>query len=158
MCEESGVEWGGRGPARAMHVRVCRHRHLVVHHEIDALDVQPARRHVRRHQHRRGILAAADGGAEPVEVLEARALLHAAVETLHRELENLEDAQEAPEGGDGVDEDDNESGLLRQDVVQERVAFILAARSSSCGKTILLVHLKINHKKKTKNYLARGPA
>ena len=132
------------GSAAPMHVRVCRRRHLVVHDQVDALDVYAARGDVRGHEHGRALLLAAGGGsgtdarraafvgalgerggAEAVEVLQPRALLHVPVQALHRELQDLQQAQQAPERGDGVHEHDHQAGLLRQDVVQKRVALVL---------------------------------
>jgi hypothetical protein len=56
--------------------------------------------------------------------------LHVSVQTFHREAQNFQEAQQAPQRGDGVHEDDHQTGLLRQDVVQKRVALILRRRGS----------------------------
>ena len=42
---------GARGAAGAVQVRLCVLRHIPVHDEVDVMNVQAARRHVRGHQH-----------------------------------------------------------------------------------------------------------
>ena len=95
-----------------------------MNHEVDALDVDPARGDVGGDEDGR-LAAAARALLEPVEILESRALLHVAVETLHGKSKRLENREQSPQRGDGVDEYDDQAGLLRQDVVQERVALVL---------------------------------
>ena len=51
--------------------------------------------------------------------------MHVAVEALDGEAECLEDGEKPAQSGDGVDEDDDQAGFLREDVVQKRVALVL---------------------------------
>lgn len=78
----------------------------------DALDVDAARRHVGGDERAR-----AAGGArllEAVESLEALPLLHLAVERVVGHLEDCEQRRDAPDGGDGVGEDEGAPGVVLQ--------------------------------------------
>ena len=95
-----------------------------MNHEVHTLDVDASRGDVGGDEDGR-LTAAAAALLEPVEVLQAGALLHVAVEALDGKPERLEDGEEPAQRGDGVDEDDDQAGFLREDVVQERVALVL---------------------------------
>ena len=51
--------------------------------------------------------------------------MHVAVEALDGKPERLEDGEKPAQRGDGVDEDDDQAGFLREDVVQKRVTLVL---------------------------------
>jgi hypothetical protein len=59
-----------------------------------------------------------DRGAEAVERLQARALLHVSVKALGGKAQDLEERDQAAQRGDGVHEDDHQAGLLSEDVVK----------------------------------------
>jgi hypothetical protein len=51
--------------------------------------------------------------------------LHVAVEALDGKPERLEDGEEPAQRGDCVEENDDQAGFLREDMVQKRVALVL---------------------------------
>ena len=93
---------GARRPSRAVHVHLGRSGQLVVHHVLDPLDVESPGRYVRGEQHTR-VLATL---SEALESLEARALLHAALQHERRHLQKREQRLEALKRRDGVGEQD----------------------------------------------------
>ena len=136
--------FGAAGATAAMHVRVRGHGHLIVHDEIDALDVDAARGDVGGDENRgssraRAARARTRRGAGNDQVLETRALLHVPVETLHGEAKNLQDGEQSTKRGDGVHEHDDQTRLLRENVVQQRVALILSEKKRGTGRRDTLV-------------------
>ena len=93
---------GSRRPSGAVHVDLGRSGQLVVHHILNPLDVESTGRYVRGEQHTRMLATL----SEALEGLEARALLHAALQHERRHLQKREQRLEALKRRDGVGEQD----------------------------------------------------
>ena len=61
------------------------------------------------------------------------------METLHGEAKNLQDGEQSTKRGDGVHEHDDQTRLLRENVVQQRVALILSEKKRGTGRRDTLV-------------------
>jgi hypothetical protein len=77
---------GARRPSRTVHIDLSRSGQLVVHHVLDPFDIETSGGHICGQQHTR-VLATLP---EALEGLQARALLHAALQHERRDLEKRE--------------------------------------------------------------------
>jgi len=105
-----------------MHVALGIERQLVMHDVIHRRNVETSRRNVRRDQY------AVRLGAESLEVLEARTLLHLGVQRIRRELEQRQQRAQSTQTIDRVRKDDGPARISMQKVVEIDVLLLLEAR------------------------------